>query len=784
VEFKSQKNIFISHSSKDNKFCEDLLNRLESYEVQCWYSSRDISVSRTYSKEIISALKKTSTVIVVISKHSLSSTHVLREVEYAASHDKHLICIRTDNTDLPDAFEYFLRLPNWIDAFQGLSENGLLELLQEIKKPAKNYTGKSFGKRAATRSLVFLLTLVVIGSTWFILDRRYTQNQNAEILSRSLLENISKLANTNPDKEYLFTEFSSNLEELLREGYFSPELISELDTITSHMVRGDFDQAQEVLSSGKQNEILGALLSPLFERQIQTLPEFQKENDLADNQIDLALNQTTGSTQFINTKQPFPATDNNQTFYFDHHTQDNVTTKNERETSIYDALGYGYGNNENQAKQEAADALSEQIFDKINRSPVKYNYGITKDNRISIISSIFSVPHLGYLYSRQSSPLDVLYFSAKLDKEYAIMAYKQAITTIQSEIQKMNIKTEKNQDDNLMLSIVLGSIEQHAKLQTVHKLLSGTFHDEISFSDVKQETEKRLIANQKKALSFDQAVDQLSRGINEENILILPITTDKSHEITPFSNKLHNQLTKHINSTNKRTRGIKKTNTKFWYTGTYYTVEGGLIARYSLIDQRGTTIKSNIAFLSSESYKDYRTAPLNPEMDQLINDSLPSNSSLKLQFRINNIPVSNTFSRGQEIALTIKMNEPGYYYLVAHNISTEKSYLIEIETGSFIGHINSSDVNKWVNIGEFTLQPPFGVEHLQLIAGNIDLKSSLSKSTWDEFSGYHLIADSVTDGIKRTRSAISMTGNNQLKNGIVEAFLSLPTFADEEKISD
>ena len=78
------------------------------------------------------------------------------------------------------------------------------------------------------------------------------------------------------------------------------------------------------------------------------------------------------------------------------------------------------------------------------------------------------------------------------------------------------------------------------------------------------------------------------------------------------------------------------------------------------------------------------------------------------------------------------------------------SYLVELDPNikRFVGRINAHQINRWINIGEFIIEPPFGVEHLQLITANYDLSDQLPPTQWHEDLGYHLITGSQDNAIQ------------------------------------
>jgi TIR domain/Pentapeptide repeats (8 copies) len=74
---------FISHSRKDQEFCDCLYADLCSHDVQSWYFPEDATWGKSVWGEIDRGIKDYDKLVVVCSEHSLQSGPVLREIERA-----------------------------------------------------------------------------------------------------------------------------------------------------------------------------------------------------------------------------------------------------------------------------------------------------------------------------------------------------------------------------------------------------------------------------------------------------------------------------------------------------------------------------------------------------------------------------------------------------------------------------------------------------------------------------------------------------------------------------
>lgn len=93
---------FISHSSKDQQFCDRLYADLQANGIRAWYFPKDATWGEPVWKEIDRTIKEYDKLIAVCSKNSLRSEPVLREIERAleredVEHKSILFAVRLDS---------------------------------------------------------------------------------------------------------------------------------------------------------------------------------------------------------------------------------------------------------------------------------------------------------------------------------------------------------------------------------------------------------------------------------------------------------------------------------------------------------------------------------------------------------------------------------------------------------------------------------------------------------------------------------------------------------------
>jgi TIR domain len=109
--------VFVSYSSADKRTADVMVATLERAGLRCWYAPRDITPGVEYGDAILAALRASRVVVVIVSRHSIESQQVLREIERAVHYRLALLPFRIEDIRMEGAFELFLSTSHWLDAF-------------------------------------------------------------------------------------------------------------------------------------------------------------------------------------------------------------------------------------------------------------------------------------------------------------------------------------------------------------------------------------------------------------------------------------------------------------------------------------------------------------------------------------------------------------------------------------------------------------------------------------------------------------------------------------------
>ncbi len=112
------RSVFISYSSIDKNIADNLCAKLESKGIKVWYAPRNIH-AQDYATAIVDAITTCTHFVVILSKNSLSSNHVLNEIDLACqelTRQIHICPLKIDEEEMGPAFTYYLSRHHWLDA--------------------------------------------------------------------------------------------------------------------------------------------------------------------------------------------------------------------------------------------------------------------------------------------------------------------------------------------------------------------------------------------------------------------------------------------------------------------------------------------------------------------------------------------------------------------------------------------------------------------------------------------------------------------------------------------
>lgn len=126
--------VFVSYASQDTAVANAVVENLEQHGLKFWIAPRDVTPGSRCADQIVAAINDAKVLVLVLSEHTVSSPHVGREVERAASKWRGIIVLRTDAAPLTRSFEYFLSESQWIDVSALGMPEALTKLTQAVRQ--------------------------------------------------------------------------------------------------------------------------------------------------------------------------------------------------------------------------------------------------------------------------------------------------------------------------------------------------------------------------------------------------------------------------------------------------------------------------------------------------------------------------------------------------------------------------------------------------------------------------------------------------------------------------
>ena len=225
--------VFISYSHRDAEIRAEIVEKLESAGIRCWYAPRNIQPGEEWADAITRGLKDSRALILIFTEASNDSNQVLREVGLAVDLKKPIIPCRCDETIPSGSMQYYLSTLQWLDFTDEDDEfpDELPELIRtklseekpaEVPEPVSS--GRERKKRGVLKPVLWIAAAILvlnIGLVFFL-------------YSKGLLGKRELPSEVQPD---------NTLEQLIDDG---------VTTATGEDIRSlDLDQLQSVVVNNK-----------------------------------------------------------------------------------------------------------------------------------------------------------------------------------------------------------------------------------------------------------------------------------------------------------------------------------------------------------------------------------------------------------------------------------------------------------------------------------------------------------------------------------------------------
>ncbi|MGN0153363.1 MAG: TIR domain-containing protein [Lachnospiraceae bacterium] len=128
---EDKNSVFISYSSKDRGFVNQIVDELEKMGVSCWRAPEMIPAGSSYAKEIPQAIQNCNVFLLVLSPNSQNSIWVEKEIDSAICNRKTIIPFQIKTVQLNDTFRFYLNNVQMISYIDNPNQ-AFTELRQQI----------------------------------------------------------------------------------------------------------------------------------------------------------------------------------------------------------------------------------------------------------------------------------------------------------------------------------------------------------------------------------------------------------------------------------------------------------------------------------------------------------------------------------------------------------------------------------------------------------------------------------------------------------------------------
>ena len=125
--------VFISYTTAEKNEALQVKNVIETNGYSCWMAPESIPGGSSYGKEIEAALRNCKLVVVILSEKAQESIWIEKEISTALGYKKIVVPFHIDESDLHDAFKFYLTDAQRVEAYQNVSK-AYKDLIDVLRK--------------------------------------------------------------------------------------------------------------------------------------------------------------------------------------------------------------------------------------------------------------------------------------------------------------------------------------------------------------------------------------------------------------------------------------------------------------------------------------------------------------------------------------------------------------------------------------------------------------------------------------------------------------------------
>ena len=449
--------------------------------------------------------------------------------------------------------------------------------------------------------------------------------------------------------------------------------------------------------------------------------------------------------------------------------------------------GNGFGRTDEEAKQRAAADLAAAIQVQV-KSVVERCQKVSKrdvedcGSRVSNLTAT-DLPMLGLVYKPQpaTETTSTDRFGAKVEfSAQSLPLYRLQLDRLRKNFTDGAATLTKIADQKQRYALLTTQLATLRSYQD-HRLVAAALGDnapELPANESALQSEREKLEEIADSIPF--AARLLVRDLVGTVARFEPFLMKQSREVTPFGAALTDALRSEMTGRGGPAMRI---------AGQYQVLSNGDVDLLLEIrdDASGQIAGVRSARLTKAGYAGLRAEPLAKDFEKLLASGEAVSDALRVDIMTSQGGNHSglAFKQGDSIKLIARANRAAYFYVVGH-VTRDKeqfSYLLPVNEGGdalsrFVRRIPADQANHYVEIGEFTVEPPFGTDHLQIVASTQAFQhNELPPFTEDRATGYFMLnsgKSSAAAGLKGTRGIKPKETKQRFVSESTLTFTSLP----------
>ncbi len=410
----------------------------------------------------------------------------------------------------------------------------------------------------------------------------------------------------------------------------------------------------------------------------------------------------------------------------------------------------GYGSSEESARSNALANLSQLLYVRVDARVtdlLREENSKVFERTVKEVTTSSNLPIMGANFKVEKHKKNEYRVTVMLDPQRALPLYGQKLGDLLGRLDEASGYLESSGDATLRFQKLLQArrdLEEFDLYRFIYLTLGGEAQADPPVTG--QLLDKALHELTSVFSDLDLGLKLNVGPFSEyEMIYVFYPSVYPSDETTGFARAVRDRLQGLLASCERPERAA-------WYLRSSYEIQTDRIDLHlRLTDKNGSVVRSALVTFGPQAYRPYEYEPRTLDIAKLMDMGELVSNDLRVKLQGAGGANQLFFTKGQKVQLQIKANLPCDYYVVVHANTGWGIYSYVLELGRDpVGRISADLCNRWVELPEFEVTEPFGVETLQVIASTGSLQGSIPPFRRDDY-GLLRISNDPSDAVALTR---------------------------------